>query len=488
MKLNGLLNSVFRQRQIIVSTEGQPHYYNFPKKLQITFAVGGFVMVAGIASLGAYTVYQHNQIAHQEQQLTLLQDKVRTVSSSLLHSKSNLALTKDELDRQYARLEGILSQRESLKTTLQAATQDLRKTARDLNNRDEYARDLENRIEMLTSRLERTNKRSEELSLKITQINKELYQTAEERDLQVEAKRMAQKRLSSLNRELEMFQSTKDEIYKELQTTKRRLTTFEQNTEEKEQLITSLQDEVKSLRTRIATISKENKNLIARVHEQAEQGIVALKQTITLTGLDPDEVLAADAVEGIGGPFHALSNRQELLDIEQKYYQDAQKMEISLMKWTTLNSLMKNIPLARPVDVGYVSSSFGKRRDPITKRTAFHSGVDIAGPRNSAILATAPGKVVFAGHSGAYGRMVEIDHGQGFTTKFGHLKKIHVKKGDMVDFRTKVGTMGSTGRSTGRHVHYEIIYNGKHQNPAKFFKAGNYAFKTSSVLEEETTQ
>ncbi len=486
MKLKGTLGRIFAPRQIIVSTNGQPKYYNFSAGMQITLAAGGICAAGLLAGLIGYTADQGTTISVQERQLTLLQDKVRDVSSNLLYSRSNLAMTKEELDRQYARLENILGQRENLKSTLQMATANLQKKSNDLNNRDEYARDLENRIKMLSTRLERTNKRSEELSLKITQTNKALYQTAEERDMHAEEKLIAQKRLSSLNRELQMFQSTKDEIYNELQQTKTRLTAFEKERNEKEVLVETLQTNVRDLKARIATISKENKSLIARVHEQAEQGIDALKQTITLTGLNPDEVLSLDNVEGIGGPFHDLSNASELLEIEQHYYQDALKMEASLVKWTSLNSLMKNIPLARPVDSGYITSSFGKRRDPISKKRGFHSGIDMSGPRNSPILATAPGKVTFAGHSGAYGKMVEIDHGQGFKTKFGHLKKIHVKKGDIVDFRTKIGTMGSTGRSTGRHVHYEIVYNGKNQNPAKFFKAGNYAFKTSSVSEEET--
>jgi len=486
MNLKGTLGRIFAPRQIIVSTDGQPKYFNLSRNFQISLAIGGVSTLAIMAGLVLNSALQEQQIAQRDQQLTLLQDKVRTVSSHLLYSRSNLAMTKEELDNQYARLENILSQRENLKTTLEMATANLQKKSHDLNSRDAYAQDLENRIKMLSTRLERTNKRSEELSLKITQINKKLYETAEERDMQTEEKLIAQKRLSSLNRELQIFQSSKDETYDELQQTRKHLTTFEKERNQKAVLVENLQNQVANLKSRISTISKENKSLIARVHQQAEQGIAALKNTITLTGLNPDDVLAPDNVEGVGGPFQDLSNASELLEVEQRYYQDAQKMEASLTRWTTLNTLMKNIPLAKPVDTGYISSSFGKRRDPMTKKTAFHSGLDMSGPRNSPILATAPGKVIFAGYNGAYGKMVEIDHGQGFKTKFGHLKKIHVKKGETVDFRTKIGTMGSTGRSTGRHVHYEVIYNGKHQNPAKFFKAGNYAFKTSSVSEELT--
>ncbi len=481
MKKISMFERAFAPRQIIVSTDGQPIYLHIGTKAQIAALTSCVSAIAIIVGLTLHTSAQNDAIGYQNKQLTLLQDKVRDVSSHLLYSRANLTLTKSELDQQYARLENILNERRNLETTLQTATANLEQKNHDITNRDQYARDLENRINMLSTRLSHTNTRSEELSLKITKINKALYQTTEERDLHAEGKLIAQKRLSSLNRELQIFQSTKDEIYNELQSTRKRLSTFEKDRIEKEKAVESLVGQVKNLEGRISTISRENKGLIARVQQQAEQGIDALSETITLTGLNPDVVLSMDNVEGKGGPFYGYSNSQNLLEIEQRYYKDAQKMEASLVKWTTLNALLKNIPLAKPVDSGYITSSYGKRRDPITKKRGFHSGVDISGPKNSSILATAPGKVIFVGRNGAYGLMVEIDHGQGFKSKYGHLKKTHVKKGQEVDFRTKVGTMGSTGRSTGRHVHYEVIYNGENQSPEKFFKAGNYAFKTSSV-------
>lgn len=481
MKKISMFERAFAPRQIIVSTDGQPKYLHIGTKAQIAALTGCVSAIAIIVGLTLHTSAQNDAIGYQNKQLTLLQEKVRDVSSHLLYSRANLTLTKSELDQQYARLENILNERRNLETTLQTATANLEQKNHDITNRDQYARDLENRINMLSTRLSHTNTRSEELSLKITKINKALYQTTEERDLHAEGKLIAQKRLSSLNRELQIFQSTKDEIYNELQSTRKRLSTFEKDRVEKEKAVDNLVGQVKDLEGRISTISRENKGLIARVQQQAEQGIDALSSTITLTGLNPDDVLSMDNVEGKGGPFYGSSNSQDLLEIEQRYYKDAQKMEASLVKWTTLNALLKNIPLAKPVDSGYITSSYGKRRDPVTKKRGFHSGVDISGPKNSSILATAPGKVIFVGRNGAYGLMVEIDHGQGFKSKYGHLKKTHVKKGQEVVFRTKVGTMGSTGRSTGRHVHYEVIYNGENQSPEKFFKAGNYAFKTSSV-------
>ncbi|WP_415236107.1 peptidoglycan DD-metalloendopeptidase family protein [Sneathiella sp.] len=479
MKFRPVISRIFVERQIIISSQGHLKHFKISSRAQMSAALLGFSSLALVAGLVVSHTQQSNQLAFQSNQLDLLQEKVRTVSSNLLLSRSNLQLTKTELDQQYARLEEILTERQTLESTLQTAAANLKQTAHDLDSRDQYARDLENRISLLTDKLKMTNERSENLSLEITKMNKALYHTTEERDQFAEAKLIAQKKLSSLNRELQMFQSSKDEIYNRLQSTKKRLNAFEESQRQKEAAERKLKSQIASLESRLHTISTENKELIARVHEQAVQGIDALKETITLTGLDPDDILSLDNIEGKGGPYYGLSGAKNALKAEQDYYDNAQKMELSLAKWTSLNSIMKNIPLSRPTDVGFVSSSFGMRRDPIRKKRAFHAGMDISGPKNTPIYSTAPGVVSKAGRDGAYGLMVEIDHGQGFKTRYGHLKKIYVKRGEQIEFKTKIGKMGSTGRSTGRHVHYEIRYNGKPQDPAKFFKAGNYAFQSA---------
>jgi len=103
--------------------------------------------------------------------------------------------------------------------------------------------------------------------------------------------------------------------------------------------------------------------------------------------------------------------------------------------------------------------------------------MDFGGPIRTSVYSTAPGKVVFAGWRGYYGRMVEIDHGNGVRTRYAHLKRILVKAGDVLPNRHKIGLLGSSGRSTGPHVHYEVRVKGKPLNPAKFLTAGRHVFK-----------
>ena len=124
-----------------------------------------------------------------------------------------------------------------------------------------------------------------------------------------------------------------------------------------------------------------------------------------------------------------------------------------------------------------MTSSFGKRRDPINRKWAAHYGVDMGAVFRSSVYVSTAGTVTHAGWKGKYGRMIEVDHGGGIKTRYGHLHRILVKKGQKVTFRQKIGQVGSSGRSTGAHLHYEIVFKGKPRNPMKFIKAGRHVFQ-----------
>lgn len=140
-----------------------------------------------------------------------------------------------------------------------------------------------------------------------------------------------------------------------------------------------------------------------------------------------------------------------------------------------LDNALLSVPFGHPVGVEtYKTSSYGLRKDPFTKRPTFHEGLDFGGQRQTPIVAAAAGKVIFAGKNGGYGRSIEIDHGHGFVTRYGHMHKLNVKRGQVVKKGDKIGGMGSTGRSTATHLHYEIHFQGRVYDPDKFLKAGRY--------------
>jgi murein DD-endopeptidase MepM/ murein hydrolase activator NlpD len=177
---------------------------------------------------------------------------------------------------------------------------------------------------------------------------------------------------------------------------------------------------------------------------------------------------------GQGGPFVELKldNRPA-----SRLRSHLVNLDSRLERASELQNILTRLPLTSPMKSFYLNSTFGKRRDPLNKRWAMHYGIDLDGPLQSPVYATAPGKVKYAGWKGKYGKLVEIDHGSGLVTRFGHLHKTLVKTGQKIKFRDKIGLLGSTGRSTGAHLHYEIIFKGKTRDPMKFIRAGRYVLQ-----------
>ena len=140
-----------------------------------------------------------------------------------------------------------------------------------------------------------------------------------------------------------------------------------------------------------------------------------------------------------------------------------------------LGDIADSTPLAPPVAVDYrETSGYGSRIDPFTGRGAFHGGLDMAAFERAPVVATSPGTVVYAGNRSGYGNTVEIDHGHGFKTRYAHLRDIQVQRGDHVAIGQRVGSMGSTGRSTATHLHYEVWFRGRSVDPISFLRAGRH--------------
>ncbi|HDZ56616.1 MAG TPA: hypothetical protein ENI17_13835 [Pseudomonas xinjiangensis] len=137
--------------------------------------------------------------------------------------------------------------------------------------------------------------------------------------------------------------------------------------------------------------------------------------------------------------------------------------DLMLDRQTDANALLDYLP----VKEGYISSSFGRRTDPITGRMSMHTGIDFAAPSGTPIYAVGAGVVTFSARNGAYGNMVEITHGDGFKTRYAHAKTLKVAKGDLVQKGQEIAMVGTTGRSTGPHLHLEIYRNGMAVNPAR---------------------
>lgn len=228
--------------------------------------------------------------------------------------------------------------------------------------------------------------------------------------------------------------------------------------------IQSFADKIESLKTEVVNLSK---------FEDQVRLIADIKQTSGSSGLIgiggiPDEKLDLDL------PLEEKHNsliRQMHSQVEQiTHAAKNQELDFTnlLDKLEQKRNLLASTPSVKPVDGGWVTSRFGYRTSPFTGRREFHSGLDIANRQGTKIVATANGKISFAGKKRYIGNLIIIDHGYGRVTKYGHLKKILVKRGQKVKRGDVIGLLGNSGRSTGPHVHYEVRINGAPVNPIKY--------------------
>jgi murein DD-endopeptidase MepM/ murein hydrolase activator NlpD len=194
-----------------------------------------------------------------------------------------------------------------------------------------------------------------------------------------------------------------------------------------------------------------------------------MRGVLTDLGLDFAKGTAKGPSVGVGGPFVPVKLPSESYFFERLLY----RINLARNQVDYLNRTLFSVPIRKPLP-GEVelTSGFGVRLDPFLHSPAMHTGVDFRGEEGEPIHATAAGIITHAGWSGGYGKMVEIDHGNGFSTRYGHLSAIEVQVGETVRIGQVVGRLGSTGRSTGPHLHYETRVDGEAVDPQKFLRAG----------------
>jgi murein DD-endopeptidase MepM/ murein hydrolase activator NlpD len=206
-------------------------------------------------------------------------------------------------------------------------------------------------------------------------------------------------------------------------------------------------------------------NTLASLEETYDAKARRMRAVLTEVGIDTGKHVEP----ATGGPFVSYRLSANASPFEKQVY----RINVARAQVERLNTAVAAMPLRRPVHGEIdMTSSFGVRLDPFLSRPAMHTGIDFRGDTGEAIHVTAGGTVVSAGWSGGYGRMIEVDHGHGLATRYGHLSEIDVQVGQTVKAGQTVGRMGSTGRSTGPHLHYETRIDGEAVNPQKFLHAG----------------
>jgi murein DD-endopeptidase MepM/ murein hydrolase activator NlpD len=223
------------------------------------------------------------------------------------------------------------------------------------------------------------------------------------------------------------------------------------------------------LQTSLDQVERRQLAALSSVEDGMESRVRRMRGVFTDLGLDMSQLEAATPRAGMGGPFVPVKLTPDAGAFERQLY----RINTTRAQVERLNRTLALVPYRKPV-IGEVefTSGFGIRSDPFLGRPAMHTGLDFRAASGDPVRATANGKVVSSGWAGGYGRMVEIDHGNGLSTRYGHLSEIGVRVGDSIKIGQVIGAVGSTGRSTGPHLHYETRIDGEAVDPQKFLRAG----------------
>jgi murein DD-endopeptidase MepM/ murein hydrolase activator NlpD len=214
-------------------------------------------------------------------------------------------------------------------------------------------------------------------------------------------------------------------------------------------------------------LEQQQATALSQIEENFDSKARRMRSVLADLGLDTGKTAPDAKAAAVGGPFVPV--RPDTGSFERQVY----RINLARNHVDRLTRTLSSVPVRKPI-FGEIdmSSPFGMRMDPFVKGPAIHTGIDMRGDTGDPVRATANGTITVAGVNGGYGKMIEIDHGNDLTTRYGHLSEIDVKVGQSVKLGQIIGKIGSTGRSTGPHLHYETRLDGEAVNPEKYLRAG----------------
>lgn len=229
----------------------------------------------------------------------------------------------------------------------------------------------------------------------------------------------------------------------------------------------------------LARIEARQLAFVEKLTRYADRRAERTAKAIRQLGLNPDAMVRTAGRAAMGGPLEKLATSVDG-SIDPRF----ERLGLSLARMEALDRGLEGIPQYRPA-AHSMTSSFGVRRDPFDGSTAMHSGIDFRGPTGAPIYAAAKGRVSFVGQKSGYGNVVEIAHGNGLVTRYAHMSRFHARPGQAVDAGDVIGGIGSTGRSTGPHLHFEVRVNDRAVNPRPFLEAAPDVLKEARRVQPE---
>lgn len=432
--VNRRLAHLFPERRVILRSEESTRYYRISPLLQVSAAalMVGVIGWTGFASVKlAETAFRAaaaderiaaTEAAYEARVAALTRKTVETAEALSL-AQGEAYLSSDRLAREHETLTNALTNGRELAARLQSAR---------------------SRLDSLTEEHDAALQLCEATGARVAALEAALADKSREAESRADM-------LAALNATLDDVVTARDDAAETTQ---------------------SLTLQIDQLSNEILERAALQDRIFAQLEDAAAASIGSLEDVFEQTGAEMDPILDSlrrDQTGAAGGPFLPADDIEAL-----GASADAERLDSllsSLERVNLLRTAAEQMPLGKPADSLRYSSRFGLRKDPMNGRRARHEGVDLTGGRGVPIYATGPGKVVYAGWRRGYGKIVEIEHAFGYETRYAHLSRTRVKVGAHVERGDRIGDMGSTGRSTGTHLHYEVRIGGAPVNPVKYIEA-----------------
>jgi len=460
-RLKRLFDAYLPDRELIMRTDGKVWFVKISKKTQ----VAGLILIIVTSGWGIFSSFSFfvvgKVIEAKEKEILKTRIVYRGLLSEISNYQSKFTILTDDLEKNHVSMLDLVEKNANLQLNLSTAKSKLVSSKRQyetelVSSKRQYETELVSSKRQYETELVSSKRRQDEIAAIKGKLKAKL------KDIE--------QRMRSLNTHNFKLKGNLTSISGSLESAL---------TERNSALMLNerLNERTSELSKNLENLQNSEKNVIARLTLATVDEIGVLEKFISRTGILPKQLISGKkgtSTLAQGGPFVEMRQGGEPGAFLKS---SIDSLGARLDRLSKLKRLVGIIPFSPPLEHFSISSHFGKRRDPINKRWAMHYGLDLTSFKKAKVYATAPGKVVKSGYKGKYGRFIEIDHGDGFKTRYGHLYKTLVKRGQEVKFRQKIGLLGNSGRSTGSHLHYEVTHNGKQKNPWRFIKAGKYVYK-----------
>jgi murein DD-endopeptidase MepM/ murein hydrolase activator NlpD len=472
-------------REIILRSDRSTRCLRISRRFQL-IALGLWAVTTGWMSFASTSYFEISRIldtrtAALDQAHDAYRDLLNQMAS---HQLAVMAITRD-LESKQGSLRQLLNQNENLRQDLKLTETQLRQSEAERTKVAQTRQAVSEKMTELEQTVRSMWGENGSLERHISGLRGQLASIEAEKE-EIAAQRSAlSRRMSQLQSELKLSLARTAQVEGQLEQTKTDLQTVSVQRDRMQEDGQITQVRVRDLEGRITELQRVHREVMAKLNDRTRADLAEVQKIVSRTGLNLDTLLPKDPpaprgrTGGQGGPFVPLFRDLVAPSSDATTSLDTMSLSLGtqLRRLDQIHGVIRSIPLFTPLDSFTLMSGFGARHDPFTGQAAMHYGLDMSAPMRTPVLSTAAGTVVVAGWKSRYGRMVEIDHGNGLRTRYGHLYKINVRRGQKVEFREPIGLLGSSGRSTGPHVHYEVLINGEPTDPNKFLKAGKDVFK-----------